>query len=137
MLFIFAVIAILTGVVAVFLDLPSLLLILVPLLFFCCVTKSGKILGAYINASFKKEHAYTKAELEAFSAASKNTIKFILAVGAFGFMTGLIATLAYLGSPEYLGPNLAVSLITVTYAIAISCFVFFPVQAWAENKLNS
>jgi flagellar motor component MotA len=136
MVFIFAVVGILSGMAAVFIDLPSASLILVSLLFFLCVSKSGKILGRYIKTSFKKEHTYTGTELEALSAAVKNTIKFILATGGFGFMTGLIATLGYLGSPDKLGPNLAICLITLTYSITINAFVFLPVQAWAENKLN-
>ncbi|GBU28226.1 hypothetical protein R84B8_01784 [Treponema sp. R8-4-B8] len=136
MVFIFAIVSILSGVGTIFIDLPSALLILVPLIFFFLTSKSGNILGKYIKASFKKEYTYTETELETLSAALKNTIKFILAVGGFGFMTGLIASLAFLGSSDKLGPNLAVSLISLTYSITISCFVFFPVKAWAENKIN-
>jgi flagellar motor component MotA len=116
---------------AVFIDLPSALLILMSLLFFLLISKSGKILGKYIKTSFRKEYLYTETELVALSAAVKNTIKFLLATGGFGFMSGLIATLGYLGSPEKLGPNLAVCLITLTYSIAVSCFVFLPVQSLA------
>ena len=137
MVFILVIVGALSGAVVIFIDLPSALLILVPLLFFFFTSKSGKILGKYIKTSFKKEYIYTGTELEAFSVAVKNTIKFTLAVGGFGFMTGLIVTLAHLGMPDELTPNLAVSLIVLTYSIAISCFVFFPVQAWAENKLNA
>ena len=136
MLFIFTIVGILSSTPAIFIDLPSASLILVPLLFFLLTTDSGKILGAYIKTSFKKEHSYTQAELKALSVAVRNTIKFILAVGGFGFMAGLIASLASIGSLEKLGPNLAVSLITLTYSIVTSYFVFFPTQAWAENKIN-
>jgi len=137
MLFIFAVISILTGVYRVFIDLPSALLVLVPMLFFCLVSKSGKIIGNYIKTSFKKEHIYTVKELTALSTALKNTSKFILSVGGFGFFTGVIAALMYLDSKDRLGPNLALSLITLMYTITISCFVFFPTQSWAENKINT
>jgi flagellar motor component MotA len=135
MIFILAIVGITIGVVTVFIDLPSALLIFVPLFFFFFTSKSGKILGKYIKTSFKKEYIYIGTELEILSVAVKNTIKFILAVGGFGFMTGLIATLAYLGSPDNLAPNLAVSLITLLYSIMITCFVFLPVQAWADNKI--
>jgi flagellar motor component MotA len=100
-------------------------------------SKSGNIIGRYIVTSFKKGHVYIRAELESLSVSVKNTIKFILAVGGFGGLAGVIASLFYLGTPEKLGPNLAVSLITLTYSITISYFVFFPLQAWAENKINS
>ena len=87
--------------------------------------------------SFKKEHKYTRAELNGLSIAVKNTIKFVLAIGGFGFLFGLIASLAHIGTFERFGPNLAISLITLAYSITVSFFIFFPLQAWAENKANS
>jgi len=137
MLFIFAVISILSGAYRAFIDLPSVLLVFVPLLFFCLVSKSGKIIGNYIKTSFKKKHVYTATELTALSTALKNTGKFILLVGGFGFLTGVIAALIYLDSKDRLGPFLATSLLTLMYAITISCFALFPTQAWAENKINT
>ena len=137
MVFIVAAVGILTQALAFFIDLPSFLLILVSLFFFLLISKSGNIIGRYIVMSFKKDHTYTRAELEGLSVSVKNTIKFILAVGGFGFLWGLIASFANLGSPERFGPNFAASLITLTYSIMISYFVFFPLQAWAENKINS
>jgi len=135
MSFILAIVSILSNAGTIFIDMPSLTLILVSLIFFWLVSKSGKTIGNYFKTSFKKEHIYTATELASLSTALKNTIKFTLAVGGFGFMIGLVATLYYLGSPDNLAPNLAVSLITLTYSIMISGFVFFPVQAWAENKI--
>jgi len=135
MCFILAVVSILSNAGAIFIDMPSAALILVSLIFYWLVSKSGKIIGNYFKTSFKKEYIYAATELAALSTALKSTIKFILATGGFGFMIGLVATLYYLGSPDNLAPNLAVSLITLTYSIMISYFVFFPVQAWAENKI--
>jgi len=137
MLIIFSVIGILSGAYRAFIDLPSALLVLVSLIFFCLVSKSGKIIGNYIKTSFKKEHIYTASELTSLSTAIKNTSKFILSVGGFGFLTGVIAALIYLDSKDRLGPFLATSLITLMYSITISCFALFPTQAWAENKINS
>jgi flagellar motor component MotA len=134
--FIFAIMGKLTGAAMLFFDLPSALLIFVLLLFFFFASKSGKILSGYIKKSFKKEYAYTETELTALSVAVKNTIKFILSTGGIGFLAGLIASLFYLESWDRLGPNLAISLITLIYSIAVSFFVFFPTQAWAENKIN-
>jgi len=136
MVFILAIVGTLSGLLTMFIDLPSILLILVPLLFFFFTSKSGNILGNYIKASFKKEHIYTETELAAFSVAIKNTIKFILAVGGFGFFSGILASLVNLENKEMLGPNLALSLLAFLYAIAVSVFIFLPTQAWAENKIN-
>jgi len=119
-----------------FIDVPSALLTLVFLFFFFFASKSGSIIGRYIKSSFKKDYNYTRAELVSLSAAIKNTIKFALATGGFGFLAGAISSLA-VASREQLGPNIAVSLITVFYSIIVSYIIFFPVQAWAENKLNA
>jgi len=136
MVFIFAVISILSGALFMFIDLPSALLIIIPLIFYFITTKSGKILCSYIKTSTKKDYPYTADELVTLSGVIKNTIKFILAMGIFCFMAGLIASLF---NPEWMasfGPNFGISLLTLTYAITLSYFVFFPVQAWAENKIH-
>jgi flagellar motor component MotA len=119
-----------------FIDVPSALLILIYLFFFFFTSKSGSIIGKYIRSSFKKNYNYTRVELVSLSVAIKNTIKFTLAVGGFGLLFGAIACL---GAESYkeMGAPVAVSLITVFYAIIVSYIMFFPVQAWAENKLNS
>ena len=119
-----------------FADLPSLVITLMPLIFFLQASKSGRIIRKYIRLSFKKGYKYDRAELEGIVAAIKNTIKIILATGAFGFVSGMIAILANLSTPEMFGPSAAVSLITLLYSIAISAFVFFPTQSWAENMIN-
>jgi len=117
-------------------DFPSAILTLIFLFFFFFTSKSGSIIGRYIKSSFKKNYTYTRAELVSLSVAIKNTIKFTLAAGGFGFFIGAIASLG-VATKEELGPNVAVSLLTVFYAIIVSYLIFFPVQAWAENKLNA
>ena len=134
--FIFAIVGILTQSLEMLINLPSILLILVPLLFFLFTSKSGSIIGKYITTSFKRDYIHTRAELEGLSVAIKNTIKFILASGGFMCITFAIISLGYIGAPEKLGPNLAISLTVLAYSIAICYFVFFPTQAWAENKIT-
>lgn len=131
-----AIVGMLTGNAIVFADLPSALIILVPLVFFLCVTTSGKIMGRYCRSSFIKHYAYTRGELAGIACAAKNAIRFILGLGGFGFFAGIIASLTRLDTLEYLGPNLAISLLTVLYAITFSFFTFLPLQAWAENRLS-
>jgi len=119
-----------------FFNLPALSLFIVTLSFFLIVSKSGKILGKYIKSSFKKEYTYSLTELENLCTAVKNTIKFNIAAGLAGFLTFIVTALYFLDSPYRLGPNLAMGLSSVIYAVTISYFVFFPTQAWAENKIN-
>jgi flagellar motor component MotA len=120
----------------ILIDVPSASLILIFLFFFFFTSKSGSIIGRYIKSSFKKNYAYTRTELVSLSAAIKNTIKFTLAVGGFGLLFGAIACLG-VASYQEMGPPVAVSLVSLFYAIIVSYIIFFPVQAWAENKLNA
>jgi flagellar motor component MotA len=126
-----------SGVGLFLVDMPSTLLTLIFLFFFFFTSKSGSIIGRYIKSSFKKNYTYTKNELVSLSCAIKNTVKFILATGGFGFLVGVIASLMFLENRNMLGPNLAISLLTVFYSIIVSYIIFFPVQAWAENKINA
>jgi flagellar motor component MotA len=120
-----------------YINIPSLVIILAPLVFFLCVSKSGGIIIGYIKASLKRDHEYEQAELESIATAAKNTVRIIHAAGGFGFILGLIAVLANINAPEAFGRSLSVSLIVVLYSIVISFFVFFPLQAWAENRVQS
>ena len=136
--FISVTVSILSGMYGLLMfDVPSTILTLVLLFFFLFATKSGSIIGKYIKSSFKKNYAYTRTELVSLSTAVKNTIKFALGTGGFGFLIGVVASLMFLDKKEMLGPNLAVSLFTVFYSIIVSYIIFFPVQAWAENKINA
>jgi len=136
--FIFAGVGIVSGMaLRQIIDLPSALMVIVPLIFFLILSKNGNIIGRYVKTSFIKAHTYTGSELTGLSAAIKNTNKFILGTGVVCFLFGIISMLMNLQDKQMLGPNLAIALFTVLYSIAISCFVFFPTQAWVENKLNA
>ena len=138
LLFIFAGVGVASGMLLrQIIDLPSALIIVVSLIFFLILSKNGSVIGRYIKTSFTKDHTYTGSELAGLSAAIKNTIKFILATGVVCFLLGFIAMFMNLQDRQMLGPNIAVSLFTVLYSVSISFFVFFPAQAWAENKLNA
>ena len=136
-LFMFALIGFFIRMPVFFIDMPSFLLICIPLVFFLIISGSGKIIKLYITMSFRKNHEFEKNELISLSVCLKRTIRFLIAIGCFGFLTGIIACLANLGSPELLGPNLAISLLTLIYSLSIGFFIFFPVQAWADNKVSS
>ena len=118
-----------------FVDTVSLVSIILPLVFFSVITKSGKAINTYIKCSFKKDYEYSALELKMIAMSAKNTVKFCNGMGVFGFLIGFIAALAMLSEPHQIGPTIAISLLTLFYAIGISYFIFFPLQIWAENKL--
>ena len=137
MVFFFTIVGLLSQFFQTLINLPSALLILVPLLFFLFITKSGSVIGKYFVTSFKKDYTHTISELEGLSVAIKNTIKLVLATGGFNCITFAIISIGHIGTPERLGPNLAICLLSLIYSIAIGYFVFFPIQAWAENKIKT
>lgn len=132
---IYVVIGRAAGFLGIIADRWSLLIFISSLAFILISSKSAGLLGRYIISSFKKNYEYSKNELECLSAAVRSIIKFILATGGFTFIAFLIISLGHIGAPEKLGVSLGICLSSLTYAVAISFFIFFPVQAWAENKI--
>jgi len=124
------------GFLFMYTNLISLLLIFVPLIFFLLITKNGNYIGNYFKASVKKDYVYTRTELEGLSSAAKNAFKFTIGTGLFCFFLFSILSLSVLGDKQQLGPFLAITLSTITFAVGISYFIFFPVEAWAQNKIN-
>ena len=121
-------------------DIVTLLSILLPIIFFFCVTKSGRFIGGYIKSSFKRNHQYNAAELENIARAAKNTVKIALAAGWFNFLIAFIMIFVINTDfdPEFMiiGASFALSVLSLLYSISIAFFMFFPLQAWAENKAS-
>ena len=134
--FAYTIIGLMAGFVTVLLNSWSLLFICVSLIFFLIVSGSGSVIGQYVIKSFKKVQKYTLVELEGLSIAVKNTIKYTIFSGIFCSVIFVVISLGHIGTPERLGPSIAISLTSITYSIAICCFVFLPTLAWAENKKN-
>jgi len=134
---IYAVIGKTAGFLGIIADRWSLIIILCSLTFFMITSNCAGVIGRYIVSSFKKNYEYTINELAKLSAVIKNIIRFVLAAGGFVFVTFAIVSLGHIGAPEKLGVSLGICLSSLTYAVAISFFIFFPAQVWAENKINS
>jgi flagellar motor component MotA len=116
------------GSPACFIDLPSIVVILV--LSFSMLLASGllpdllrgfKIMG-------KKENTCTVLELQKTEIAVGMTIKLLLLSGFLGFLIGLVAMLATLGDTSLIGRNLAITMLTMLYAMLI-ILILLPVQA--------
>ena len=122
------------GMAYMVINLPSIIIVLAPLIYFLVITKSGNIITDYIKSSFKKNYKYCKAELESISMAARHSVRITLATGCFGFIIGIIGMLMRLDDPQTIGPMLAVALLTMLYSIGIGFFVIFPLYVWAENR---
>jgi len=117
-----------------YIDIPSLLLIALFLLILSVFTTRFKRCMSYYRAVFD-----TDAESSLLKAASRYFMNFTLytmGVGALGFLTGLIAMLANLEDKASVGPNLAVALITMLYAVILCLAVFIPFKLSLDARIK-
>ena len=115
-----------------FLDLPSLVLLFLVLIPGLIIMGAWKDFTKSFSVGIKK---YTLLELknikEAVAAAQKLTI-----FGALlAIITSAVIVLGKLGSPETLGPNLAVCCLAGFYAVIIEFFLM-PLSLNTERKMN-
>lgn len=115
-----------------FLDLPSLVLLFLVLIPGLIIMGEWKDFLKAFSVGIKK---YTLLELknikEAVAAAQKLTI-----FGALlAIITSAVIVLGKLGSPETLGPNLAVCCLAGFYAVIIEFFLM-PLSLNTERKMN-
>ena len=132
-----AFVAVIGGELAWYIDAASLVFVLAPLAYFLLITKNGKSICCYVKSSFTKNYAYVKGELDSIAGAAKNAMKVTLAAGGVSFLIGLMIILRRLDDPQTLGVYFSVMLVSLLYSLGISFFVFFPLQAWAENKIKA
>ncbi len=106
-----------------FLDLPSLLLVLGAT---ACGTIAihpvADVLKAFrLALSDNPSEAFPKGEL-VFQDASR----FAAAAGPLGTFIGLVKMLVGIDDPSVIGPAFAVALLTIVYGLILSQFVFLP-----------
>lgn len=117
-----------SGSLASFIDLPSMLIILsfnIPMLMASGLIsdfiRAFKIMGKRVNT-------WSMIELNRTETALRLVIKLLLLSGLLGSIIGIISILANSSSIDMIGPNLAVSFLTLLYSVII-VFILFPIQA--------
>lgn len=116
-----------------FFDIPSLLCILilsVPVLF-----RSG--LGKDFLRAFKllnKKYQCHLSELRRTLDAVEMMQKQVLCAGVFSMLFSFVFVLAALDSPEKLGPNMAVAVLTIFYAVIIE-MLLLPLQIEVKRRI--
>lgn len=116
------------GAPASFVDMPSIIVILV--LSFSMLLASGLLpdLVRGFKIMGRRENTYSSLELRKTDIAVGLSIKLLLLSGFVGFMIGLIGILAAVGDPALLGRNLAVAMVTLFYALLL-IVILLPVRA--------
>jgi len=118
----------LSGSITIFIDLPSILIIIaitLPMLL------SSGLFTDFKN-SFRivmsKDKTFSNEELERAILAIDLTNKLILISGFLGSIIGLISMLRQLSDPSKIGPSVAVMLLTTFYALFLT-IILMPVKA--------
>lgn len=115
-----------------FLDLPSLLLIALILIPGLMIMGEWKDFIKSFSVGIKEYKLLElKNIIEAVSAAQKLTVFAAL----FAIIISGVMLLGNLGSPETIGPNLAVCFLSGFYAVIIEFFLL-PLRLNAERKMN-
>jgi flagellar motor component MotA len=118
----------------IFLDIPSILIIIlltVPMLM--AAGLGGDLIRAF-KLMIRKNHPYTTSELQRAHHAVDYTIKLLWYAGFIGSFIGLVSMLRNLTDPTTIGPNAAVMILTVFYALFAS-FFFLPIRAKLKAML--
>lgn len=111
------------------------------LLLFLIFTNSGRIFSSYIRHSVQRGYQFTRDELQGIIYASRYTGRFTMGCGIVFFLCRCLWALACLnfedeGGAFTLTRNIIAAILPLTYALTIAFFIFYPLQVWAENKLN-
>lgn len=124
------------GDVMWFIDLPSLLIIL---LFDGMLLFSAGLVKDFNNAfrmgfgkGGKERLSEIKRAIEAVALVRKTT----LAAGVFSMVFSFILAMGYLADPARIGPTLAVAGLTLLYALAIE-LILLPLEARLRLKLQN
>lgn len=123
------------GSPAMFIDLPSLLMITLITLPMFMASGLSKDLGRAFQILIYQKKTYAKAELGRSLEAVTLIIKLLILSGIFGFLTGMISFARQLSDLSQIGPAFSVMLLTTYYAL-FSILIFLPVQARIKALLH-
>ncbi len=117
----------------IFLDIPSLVIIVFPLIFILLFSDTwGDYIRAYKFVAGNKE--YTTKELKASVLALDLSINITSITGGIGTLIGIMISLVNIADFEMLGVYLAIILITVLYALIINA-VQMPIRTCIKKEL--
>lgn len=123
------------GRIGTYFDIPSAIMIIgVPLALLRAGWGFGEMGAAFRNALSDKA---ARAELEDAAFFFKTAKRYLLGSGVLAILLGSIAMLSNLGDLSRLGPNVAVALISIFYALALVLLLCLPLEAAATRRLRA
>lgn len=115
------------GTVLFFVDSVSLLLIFFYTTVTSLITYSFREGWVYLRMTWREEEQ-DKKDLERGIRFFRHLGGLVLLSGALGFLFGLVLMLGNLEDTAHVGPNLAVALISLLYAVMIKMVVIQPLE---------
>ena len=122
--------------IAIFLDIPTLIILTVPSLALCLATFPPRDIGRSFAAAFTR-HASTEAELRTAAVFFRSLERYILLSGFIGALIGIITilTVAELSNTEGVATGFALLLLSVFYALVLMLALAVPFRAAVDRKL--
>ena len=122
------------GVISYYIDMPSLIILLI--LCFPMLISSGllKDFNRAFHIVMSKNRETSLNEIKRSIEAVDLVIKILTIGGAFIAVASFILVLALVETPEQLGPNLAVTILSLVYALAFA-LILLPLKSRLKVKM--
>ena len=129
---IFIVMALAMETPLVFVNIPSLIIVL-GLTFFALVASGNKI-GLVLSLLTRKD--VLPNELHDASYTVFMAGRYSMSAGAVGVFIGLVLMLANMDDPTALGPSMAICLLTALYGTILKYFIYAPILHRIEARIT-
>lgn len=116
----------------VFINIPSVLIVFG--LTFGGLLASGRKIITFCSVIFDK-HA-SPSQLHDAHETAIDAGNYAIGSGFVGTLVGVVLMLGSLTDPAAVGPSMAVALLTVFYAVLLKYFIFAPIQAGLDERLD-
>ena len=120
----------LSGGIAKFLDPPSLFIVVMPTIGTLLIGFRGSFLSSFYAIWGEVDSQVLDSAIAFWRALKRCAIGY----GYLGFLIGLVAMLASLDDVGSIGPNMAVSLISVLYGLLLGYLIAEPMMCSLETK---
>jgi flagellar motor component MotA len=123
-----------TGSPSMIINGPSLMLVLVAATLFTCASHGGSAWVAALKSGLGKG-PLAPEECQRHRRVLESFRNSLCATGAAGFLLGLVGMLGNLSDPSRIGPSMAITLLTVLYALVIAELVVAPMASALSGRV--
>lgn len=124
-----------TGSPSMIINGPSLMLVLVAATLFTCASHGGSAWVAALKSGLGKG-PLAPEECQRHRNVLESFRNSLCATGAAGFLLGLVGMLSNLSDPSRIGPSMAVTILTVLYAVVLAELVVAPMASALSGRIH-